>query len=97
MFSHYIQELIEKSRSKRMWKTQLNLPKFRLPKYNIRKFYGSEGYGNCTNIWASPLCPWAVKSVQNQRIKDIEICIICDGSPESMVTFFKKTAQEDPD
>ncbi|HJX31478.1 MAG TPA: glycosyltransferase family A protein [Thermodesulfobacteriota bacterium] len=39
---------------------------------------------------------WAVKSVQNQRIKDIEICIICDGSPESMVTFFKKMAQEDP-
>ncbi len=39
---------------------------------------------------------WAVKSVQNQKIKDIEICIICDGSPEPMVTFFRAMAQDDP-
>lgn len=39
---------------------------------------------------------WAIKSVQNQTIKDIEICIICDGSPESMIDFFEGLAKEDP-
>ncbi len=39
---------------------------------------------------------WAIKSVQTQTIPEMEICIICDGSPESMVTFLKKMAQEDP-
>jgi len=38
---------------------------------------------------------WAIKSVQNQTIKDIEICIICDGSPEKMVSFFRDIEKED--
>jgi len=38
---------------------------------------------------------WAVKSVQQQTVTDMEICIICDGSPESMVSFFKKMGNED--
>jgi len=39
---------------------------------------------------------WAIKSVQNQTVKDIEICIICDGSPDNMVSFFRNMEQEDP-
>ncbi|MBD3414656.1 MAG: glycosyltransferase [Candidatus Aminicenantes bacterium] len=39
---------------------------------------------------------WAIKSVQNQTVQDLEICIICDGSPPEMVTFFRKIAEEDP-
>ena len=39
---------------------------------------------------------WAIKSVQQQTVKDIEICIICDGSPGRMVSFFKEMGQEDP-
>jgi len=39
---------------------------------------------------------WAINSVQRQTVKDIEICILCDGSPESMVSFFDSFAKEDP-
>ncbi len=39
---------------------------------------------------------WAIKSVQQQTVKEIEICIICDGSPENMISFFKEMEQEDP-
>jgi len=39
---------------------------------------------------------WAIKSVQNQTVKDIEICIICDGSPDNMVSFFRDMEKEDP-
>ncbi len=39
---------------------------------------------------------WAIKSVQQQTVKDIEICIICDGSPENVISFFKEMGQEDP-
>ena len=39
---------------------------------------------------------WAIKSVQQQTVKDIEICIICDGSPENMVSLFRSMEQEDP-
>ena len=39
---------------------------------------------------------WAIKSVQRQSVEDIEICIICDGSPEHMVSFFQRMADEDP-
>jgi glycosyltransferase involved in cell wall biosynthesis len=39
---------------------------------------------------------WAIKSVQNQTVQDLEICIICDGSPPEMVAFFEKMAQKDP-
>ena len=38
---------------------------------------------------------WAIKSVQQQTVKDIEICIICDGSPKHMISFFQDMAQED--
>ncbi|MHB8138003.1 MAG: glycosyltransferase family A protein [Smithellaceae bacterium] len=38
---------------------------------------------------------WAVKSVQNQTVRDIEICIICDGSPENMISFFHGMGKED--
>ena len=38
---------------------------------------------------------WAVKSVQQQTVRDIEICIICDGSPLNMVEFFREMANED--
>jgi len=39
---------------------------------------------------------WAIKSVQNQTVKDIEICIICDGSPSHMVSLFQNMGREDP-
>jgi glycosyltransferase involved in cell wall biosynthesis len=39
---------------------------------------------------------WAIKSVQDQTVKDIEICVICDGSPENMVSFFRSMEQDDP-
>jgi glycosyltransferase involved in cell wall biosynthesis len=39
---------------------------------------------------------WAIKSVQQQTVNDIEICIICDGSPEYMVSFFNNMRKEDP-
>jgi glycosyltransferase involved in cell wall biosynthesis len=39
---------------------------------------------------------WAVKSVQQQTVKEIEICIICDGSPENMISFFRGMANDDP-
>jgi|SRR5271157_1749191 len=39
---------------------------------------------------------WAVKSVQRQTVTDIEICIICDGSPENMVSFLNNMRKEDP-
>lgn len=39
---------------------------------------------------------WAIKSVQNQTVQDLEICIICDGSPPEMVAFFEKIAEKDP-
>ena len=46
-------------------------------------------YGNAS------FARWAIKSVQQQTVKDIEICIICDGSPENMVSFFKAMSKED--
>jgi glycosyltransferase involved in cell wall biosynthesis len=38
---------------------------------------------------------WAIKSVQQQTIRDLEICIICDGSPEETVSLFNDIARED--
>jgi glycosyltransferase involved in cell wall biosynthesis len=38
---------------------------------------------------------WAVKSVQNQNVNDIEICIICDGSPDAMVAVFEVMVRDD--
>ena len=37
-----------------------------------------------------------LKAFNNQTVKDIEICIICDGSPENMVSFFQNMEKEDP-
>jgi glycosyltransferase involved in cell wall biosynthesis len=39
---------------------------------------------------------WAIRSVQDQTVADIEICIICDGSSEAMLSFFEAIAEEDP-
>jgi glycosyltransferase involved in cell wall biosynthesis len=39
---------------------------------------------------------WAIKSVQQQTVKDIEICVICDGSSQKMVSFFEDMVKEDP-
>ncbi len=39
---------------------------------------------------------WAIKSVRQQTVKNIEICIICDGSSENMISFLKDIAIEDP-
>jgi len=44
----------------------------------------------------APFSIWAIKSVQAQTVRDIEICILCDGSPENMVSFFRTLAEEDP-
>jgi hypothetical protein len=38
---------------------------------------------------------WAIRSVQHQTVRDMEICIICDGSPEHMVRLFQEIAAED--
>lgn len=47
-------------------------------------------FGNAT------FARWAIKSVQDQTVKDIEICIICDGSPRHMISFFEKMKNDDP-
>lgn len=39
---------------------------------------------------------WAIESVQNQTVRDIEICIVCDGSPDSMISLFRAMEREDP-
>jgi len=39
---------------------------------------------------------WALKSVQQQTVQDLEICIICDGSPSAMVEFVGGLAEQDP-
>lgn len=38
---------------------------------------------------------WAIESVRQQTVKNIEIFIICDGSPPEMVTFFQGYAKRD--
>ncbi|MEI6100291.1 MAG: glycosyltransferase family A protein [Eubacteriales bacterium] len=38
---------------------------------------------------------WAIKSVQQQTVQELEICIICDGSPQHMVEFFNEIAEMD--
>lgn len=39
---------------------------------------------------------WAIKSVQQQTVRDLEICVICDGSPAKMVSLFRAMADDDP-
>ena len=38
---------------------------------------------------------WAIRSIQEQTVGDIEIFIICDGSPSHMVSFFQAIADKD--
>lgn len=44
----------------------------------------------------APFAAWALASVQAQTVQDLEICILCDGSPASMVARFQTWAVEDP-
>lgn len=39
---------------------------------------------------------WAVASARRQSVADLEIGVICDGSPPEMVAFFEDMAREDP-
>jgi hypothetical protein len=39
---------------------------------------------------------WALKSVQRQTVRELEICVICDGSPAPMVEFLRGFATQDP-
>lgn len=39
---------------------------------------------------------WPLKSVQQQTVKEIEICIICDGSPPDMVDYLREISKDDP-
>lgn len=43
----------------------------------------------------APFALWAVQSVREQTLRDMEICIICDGSPPESVTFFREMARQD--
>ncbi len=38
---------------------------------------------------------WAIQSVQRQTVGNIEICVVCDGSPENMVAFFRNLRRTD--
>jgi glycosyltransferase involved in cell wall biosynthesis len=46
-------------------------------------------YGNAS------FARWAIQSVRQQTIKDIEICISCDGSPQETVSLFRDIAKGD--
>jgi glycosyltransferase involved in cell wall biosynthesis len=39
---------------------------------------------------------WPIRSVQNQTVEEIEICVICDGSPDHMIHFFEEMKKDDP-
>ncbi len=43
----------------------------------------------------APFARWALASVQMQTVTDLEICVICDGSPPAMVDLFRGIAAED--
>lgn len=38
---------------------------------------------------------WPLRSIQNQTVEEIEICVICDGSPDHMVRFFENMKKDD--
>jgi GalNAc5-diNAcBac-PP-undecaprenol beta-1,3-glucosyltransferase len=61
----------------------------KLPQTNARATVIIPTYGD------AKFARWAIKSVQQQTVKDLEICVICDGSPEEMVFFFQEMAKED--
>lgn len=39
---------------------------------------------------------WAIASVQRQTVQDLEICVVCDGSPDETVGLFERMKEEDP-
>ena len=39
---------------------------------------------------------WSLRSIQSQSVGEIEICVICDGSPEHMVRLFENEKRDDP-
>lgn len=43
----------------------------------------------------APFSEWALKSVCSQNVKNIEIFIVCDGSPSEMVSVFNDFALKD--
>ncbi len=43
----------------------------------------------------APFARWPLESILKQSVKEIEIFIICDGSPPNMVTFFNDFAKDD--
>lgn len=43
----------------------------------------------------APFARWALASVQMQTVTDLEICVVCDGSPPAMVDLFHGIAAED--
>lgn len=47
-------------------------------------------YGN------APYVAWALASAQAQTVRELEICVICDGSPPHMVEMLEAIAAEDP-
>ena len=49
-----------------------------------------------SNLWQCQICPLGNKKRSESNVKDIEICIICDGSPDAMVSFFEDMGKDDP-
>jgi glycosyltransferase involved in cell wall biosynthesis len=44
----------------------------------------------------APFARWAIESVQRQTVRDLQILIICDGSPHSMRSLLDEVAAQDP-
>jgi len=43
----------------------------------------------------APYARWAIASAQAQTVRELEICVICDGSPPDMVEMIREMAAED--
>jgi glycosyltransferase involved in cell wall biosynthesis len=39
---------------------------------------------------------WSIRSIQRQSVEEMEICVVCDGSPDHMVRFFEDMKKDDP-
>jgi len=44
----------------------------------------------------APFIRWAIASAQRQTVRELEICVICDGSPPPMIEMLHDLAREDP-
>ncbi len=44
----------------------------------------------------APFIRWAIASAQRQTVHELEICVICDGSPPQMVDTLRGLSREDP-